>query len=91
VGWNFLVWVAVARVVRHQLAWVVATLSVTAMTVAVVLTANHYILDAVAGIAVASLGLGVAVLMERHLYRRPRPDDVGPDDLAPSPASAPPG
>ena len=78
VGWNFLVCVALARVLRHQLAWVVAVLSVTAMTAAVVLTANHYILDAVAGIAVSSLGLGVAVLMERHLYRRAAQRDQDP-------------
>jgi hypothetical protein len=83
VGWNFLVCVAVARVVRHQLTWVVAVLSVTAMTTAVVLTANHYVLDAVAGIVVSSLGLGVAVLMERHIYRRRAPT------LQPAPAPPP--
>jgi hypothetical protein len=37
---------------------------------AILFTANHYILDAMAGLVVALLGLGIAVALQRWLYPR---------------------
>ncbi len=39
------------------------------MTITVVLTGNHWILDAVAGYAVGAIGLGIAVLCRRSGWR----------------------
>ncbi len=62
-GWDLLVGIALARSVRG---WVLraAVLALPgAMAVAVVATANHYVLDVLAGGTVAMTGLGIAVLI----------------------------
>ncbi len=60
VGWNFLVGVFVWRHAgRRAFRWL-GVLSPVLMTFAVVLTANHYVVDAAAGIVVALVGLKIA-------------------------------
>jgi len=58
-GWNLLIGVAIARTGRGLLR-VAGILMPIAMLFAVIATANHFILDAVAGAALALLGLAVA-------------------------------
>lgn len=59
-GWNLLIGISVFRCAH---AWPVRTFGVVlpiAMFFAIVLTANHWIFDAIAGAAVALAGLGIA-------------------------------
>ncbi|MEZ5406614.1 MAG: phosphatase PAP2 family protein [Acidimicrobiales bacterium] len=65
-GWNLLVGIALARTARHRATRTIAALSPLAMAAAVVLTANHYLVDVLAGAAVALVGLVVAVRLEPH-------------------------
>lgn len=60
VGWNLLVGVFVWRHARHRIVRWLGVLSPVLMTVAVVLTANHYVVDAFAGMALAIVGLHLA-------------------------------
>jgi hypothetical protein len=60
VGWNLLVGLVVFGTVRRTAVRVVAVTSPVLMTAAVVLTGNHYILDALAGMIVATVGLAIA-------------------------------
>jgi hypothetical protein len=59
-GWNLLVAVAVAGVVRGRAARIAVGLMPVVMLAAIMATANHFWLDAVAGGAVALTGLWVA-------------------------------
>lgn len=59
VGWNVLAAFFLWRNLPRRLFRPLALVSPIAMALAVVLTANHYVFDAVAGVAVASLGLWV--------------------------------
>jgi hypothetical protein len=67
-GWSMLLAAAVARVGRRWwyiafgIAWPVA------MLFAVVLTANHWIVDAVGGGVVSFAGLGVAIIIDRSVW-----------------------
>lgn len=72
VGWNLLVGVVVFRTVHARWAKALAATGPLLMAAAVVLTANHYVVDAVAGSAVALTGLAAAVLMQRVLACRTR-------------------
>lgn len=65
-GWNLLIGIAIFRVVDSRWVKAIAVLIPVAMAVAVVLTANHYILDAVAGAAFALAGLWWAVVLSRR-------------------------
>jgi PAP2 superfamily len=68
-GWNLLVGVIVYRVARH---WWVRAFAIglpIAMAVAVVATANHYVLDVPAGAAVALTGLALVGVVNRFLRR----------------------
>ncbi len=58
-GWNLLMGVAIARTGRGWLR-VTGVLMPLAMLIAVIATANHFILDAIAGAALAMLGLMLA-------------------------------
>ncbi len=60
VGWNLLVGLALLRVARRRRWKLLAVVASSAMVVAVVVTANHYVVDAVAGIVVASVGYWIA-------------------------------
>jgi hypothetical protein len=60
VGWNLLVGLTVAATLRRPAARVLAALSPLAMAVAVVVTANHFIVDVLLGAVVALVGLLVS-------------------------------
>ena len=64
-GWNLLVGIVVWRVSRAPVVRMLAVLMVAAMGMAVIVTANHYVLDVVAGAAVALTGLAGAMLLPR--------------------------
>ncbi len=64
-GWNMLVGIMVWRVSRQPVLRALALLMVVAMGLAVVATANHYVIDVVAGAAVALVGLAGALLLPR--------------------------
>ena len=66
VGWNLLVGIFIVRHARHRLARAFGWLSPIAMTIAVVLTANHYVIDAILGSIVALVGLLVATRLARR-------------------------
>ncbi|HXK34611.1 MAG TPA: phosphatase PAP2 family protein [Dehalococcoidia bacterium] len=70
-GWNLLVAIAVASSWRNVLAWSFAVIMPVVMFFAVVLTANHYILDAVAGAVVALAGLLIAWAMRNRMRMPP--------------------
>jgi hypothetical protein len=69
VGWNILVAVAVWRSTRFIALRALALASPLLMMTAVVLTANHWLLDVVAGISVALAGILGARLIERLFAR----------------------
>ena len=69
VAWNLLISLAIASVVENRLVRVWAFCMPLVMTITVVLTGNHWILDAVAGYAVGAIGLGIAVLCRRSGWR----------------------
>ena len=64
-GWNLLVGIIIWRVARAPWMRALAVLMVVAMGFAVLATANHYVLDVVAGAAVALTGLAGALLLPR--------------------------
>jgi membrane-associated phospholipid phosphatase len=66
VGWNLLMGIAIVSVSRRRLLRALGYLLPASMVAAVVLTANHYVVDVVAGAAVASLGLAVATWLDRR-------------------------
>ena len=86
VGWNLLVGVVLFGASRRFVIRLAAVLSPIIMTFAVVATANHYIVDAVAGIVVALVGLLLAkwvtypiARLEPHLPGRHQPEVVEDD------------
>jgi hypothetical protein len=72
-GWNLLVGIALASIARSWWLKAAALMIPVAMFLAVVLTANHYIIDALAGATLSLAALGVAHWWSgRHPYREPR-------------------
>jgi hypothetical protein len=72
-GWNLLVGIALASIARSWWLKAAALMIPAAMFLAVVLTANHYIIDAVAGASLSLAALGAAYWWSRvHPYREPR-------------------
>ena len=71
-GWAFLLGVAIVWVRRDLRGVLAGAMLTVGMGLAIVLTANHYILDAVAGLAVCLVGLAVALWWDRGhpLWRR---------------------
>lgn len=65
VGWDLLVGIAVATAAGSVLLRWIGCIMPVLMSIAVVLTANHYLVDGIAGAALALFGLGVAVWYER--------------------------
>ena len=59
-GWNLLMGIALVSQSRFYLLRVLGVLLPLAMFIAIVITANHYVIDAVAGGAIAVLGLLLA-------------------------------
>lgn len=70
VGWNLLVGIVVWRVGRAWKFRIPALASPVLMIAAVMLTANHYLLDAVAGALVALIGFAVATRITLPLAKR---------------------
>jgi hypothetical protein len=70
VGWNILAGVILFTVLRHRILRFFALLSPVLMVLAVVLTANHYVIDALVGAAVAGLGLWGGVWLTRWTEER---------------------
>jgi hypothetical protein len=66
-GWDVLVAIAIAVNTRSRLGYAVAAIMPLIMLGGIVLTANHYFLDAAAGAIVALLGLGIAYAIRRRL------------------------
>jgi membrane-associated phospholipid phosphatase len=77
-GWNLLVGIAVFAATRHWLLRTLAVVGPAAMMVAVVATANHYVLDVAAGVALALLCLLARDLVAARSARR-RTMDAGDD------------
>ena len=86
-GWNLLLGLAVVWSTRNIVARTFGAVMPIAMGLAVVVTANHFILDVLLGTVVALFGLGLAVLLElyvgrilarlaRTLFRRAEPTGV---------------
>jgi len=65
VGWNLLVAIAIFRASRHLVIRAATVVFPFLMMTAVVLTANHWLLDVAAGIAVAGIGIVGAKFMDR--------------------------
>jgi membrane-associated phospholipid phosphatase len=72
VGWSVLVGVALARAIRRPAAYAFGVLMPTAMALTVIVTANHYVTDVVAGAAVAAVALALAARLPFPLLP-PRP------------------
>ena len=65
VGWDLLVGIAIITAASSTLLKVVGALMPVLMALAVVTTANHYVVDGIAGASLALFGLAVAVWYER--------------------------
>ena len=65
-GWSLLLGVIVAYEGKRPLFWLLGALWPIAMFFSVIMTGNHFILDAVAGGIVSFAGLGVAWLISRY-------------------------
>lgn len=87
VGWNFLVTMGlVGTLTRGWLRVLVLAIPLT-MFFSTVVTGNHYFFDGLAGMAVASMAIGIALLLEKRisanpgrslpmLRRRPEPGEI---------------
>jgi hypothetical protein len=71
VGWDLLVGLTVAATASSVWVRMLGRLMPLLMAWAVVATANHYVIDAIAGAALALFGLYVAVRLERHRAEPP--------------------
>jgi PAP2 superfamily len=69
-GWNLLVGIAVFRATRHRLLRGLAVAGPLAMIAAVVATANHFVVDVIAGVAIVLAGLALLHLNDRAQHRR---------------------
>jgi len=76
-GFNLLVGIILFAAFATLAVRVFAVAMPVAMAFAVVATANHFVLDVVAGMLVACVGLAVAVALERHRTHRYRPGRPG--------------
>lgn len=70
-GWVLLAGIAIYRLVDHRLAKAAAVALPVLMLSAIVLTGNHYLMDAIVGGAVVMGGLGVAALVARRGVDQP--------------------
>ena len=69
-GWNVLLGIVVFQATRHVLLRALAVAGPAAMVVAVVATANHFVIDVVAGVAIVLAGLAVLRATDRLKARR---------------------
>ena len=72
-GWDLLVGLTLARFHPRMAVRILGALMPVAMGLAVVLTANHYVLDVIVGGIVAMAGLAIATLLIRAHERRAEP------------------
>jgi hypothetical protein len=83
VGWNLLMGIAIFITTRRLLCRIFAILMPLTMYIATILTANHFILDGVAGAIIALGGLAIAsVAARRHKragFAPPGIDELTPD------------
>jgi membrane-associated phospholipid phosphatase len=68
-GWNLLVGIMLIRTTRRRIVWGFAIGLPAAMALAVVMTANHYVLDVFAGAVVALIGLALVPRVNRAAAR----------------------
>lgn len=78
VGWDLLIGIALIAHAGYWILRVVGMLLPLVMSLSVVATANHYVIDAMVGVAVVLLCLALAVRIERG---RPPPDRDRVDPL----------
>ena len=88
VGWDLLVGLAIVSAAGTVLLRTVGRLMPVLMAAATVLTANHYVLDVLAGAAFGLAGWAVALWLERR--RQARADADGAYQAAELPAAPPP-
>jgi hypothetical protein len=91
VGWTVLAGLALRPLARRRMARVALLLPGVAMAVTVVVTANHYVVDGVVGVAVAGGGLGAATTMCRRSRDRHEILDVATQHAYPARHYARPG
>jgi PAP2 superfamily len=75
VGWNILVAIVVVLAATGIVIRTAALLLPAAMALAVVVTANHFVIDVLAGGAVVLIGLAVAILVQRRQAASTLPPD----------------
>lgn len=73
-GWDVLVGIAIVSATSLLVVKVIGYVLPIVMTVAVVVTANHFVLDVVAGVALALLGHAIAAWPARRRERRAETD-----------------
>lgn len=59
-GWALVVAVALLVLARHPLAWIFGVIYPVVMLVAIVVTGNHFLLDAVGAVIVVAIAIGIA-------------------------------
>lgn len=69
-GWNLLLGIVVLGATRNPLLRVLAILGPAAMIVAVVVTANHFVIDVIVGVAIAIASLLLADLLRQRRSAR---------------------
>jgi hypothetical protein len=74
IGWNMLSGIALWLATKNKLLRAFAVIMPTIMFCDIVLTGNHYIIDAFAGTLVMLVGLGIAILGKRLAMRIVSPD-----------------
>lgn len=84
VGWNLLVAIAIFRATNRRSVRFVAAAFPALMMSAVILTANHWLVDIVAGVSVALIGILGATLIDRFINRRLMRTLVAPTSSLPS-------
>ncbi len=89
-GWNLLIGIALVQVLRRWPLRVLAAAFPILMGASIILTANHFVLDGIAGGALALLGLGIATLLERRFRHTKVYRYIVPRDVAVEPAALPP-
>jgi hypothetical protein len=74
-GWDLLIGIAIVSAASTVLLRAVGVALPALMALAVVATANHFVIDVVAGVALVLVSYAAAVLLERHreARRTPRP------------------
>jgi len=90
-GWVALAALFLAASARHWFVRAVALVPAPLMAVTVVVTANHYVVDVIAGVGLSLLGAAAAVRLHRPRSVPPAGRPAPGPTTAPEPAGAPPG